>query len=560
MKNRIPVSRTLTHLTVASLLLCHVHAASAAPRPNIIVIMSDDMGYSDVGCYGGEIPTPNLDRLAAGGLRYTQFYNTGRCVPTRAALLTGLYPHQAGLGRMTSDDELPGYRGTLGRNTATLAEVLRGAGYHTYMSGKWHVTGQLRPDGDKSSWPLQRGFDKFYGTIIGAGSFFDPWTLTRGNDAVTPDNDPEYQPGIFYYTHAISHHAVRFVNEHAAEHPEEPFFLYVSHTAPHWPMHALEEDIARHRGRFDEGYETLRAARFERMRALGVIPRETALSPEPNPWEDVPDELREWELRCMEVYAAMIDSMDRGIGQLVQALEEHDLLDNTLILYLHDNGGCDEAFGREPRKNAVTGVEPMDPDELQTAMFPTRTRDGHPVLMGPEVMPGPATSYIAYGRGWANVSNTPLRQYKASQHEGGIATPLIAHWPQGIPSKGGLRHEPGHLIDLMPTFVDLSDAQYPQEIEGLPVPPMEGRSLVPGFGADRAGEDRVLIWEHYGNAAIRRGRWKLVRLANRPWELYDLGTDRSEMNNLVTRHPEKAAELEQLWHEHAERTLVLPMP
>jgi arylsulfatase A-like enzyme len=540
--------------------------AATGTRPNLILIMSDDMGYSDLGCYGAEISTPHLDRLAAGGLRYTRFYNAGRCCPTRASLLTGLYPHQAGIGQMTSDSGQPGYRGDLSKDAVTLAEVLKSAGYRTYMSGKWHVARNLDHGGDKSNWPLQRGFDRFYGTIIGAGSFYDPWTLTRGNEAITPDNDAEYQPEQFYYTDAISDHAVRFVNEHAAGGEEAPFFLYVSHTAPHWPMHALEKDIAKYKGRYDAGYGPIREARFQRMKELGVIDG-AGLSPAPRSWEDIPEDQRAWETRCMEVYAAMIDCMDQGIGRLVEALGKNGQLDDTLILYLQDNGGCAETYGRTPRENPAEGVEPMGRDELQTSMIPLRTRSGQPVLMGPGVMPGPATSYIAYGGNWANVSNTPFREYKARNHEGGIATPMIAHWPKGITARGGLRHEAGHLIDFMATAVELARAGYPAEVAGRQVPPMEGRSLVPGFAKDR-NEERLLIWEHYRNAAILKGKWKLVRLntgksgsdMTAGWELYDIENDRSELHNLAGKHPETAARLQALWTEHAHRTLIHPMP
>ncbi|HSP42690.1 MAG TPA: arylsulfatase, partial [Luteolibacter sp.] len=435
----------MRQLHIPLLLLALAGLLTAAPRPNIIVILSDDMGYSDLGCYGSEISTPNLDQLAAGGLRYTQFYNAGRCCPTRASLLTGLYPHQAGIGEMTNDGGQPGYQGDLSRNAVTLAELLKSAGYRTYMSGKWHVARNLDPAGDQSNWPLQRGFDRFYGTIIGAGSYYDPWTLTRGNTAITPANDPEYQPETYHYTDAISDHAVRFVNDHGKS--DDPFFLYLSYTAPHWPLHALEKDIAKYRGKYDAGYEAIRKARYEKMKQLGVI-GDWELSPPPEKWEDIPEEQRAWEIRCMEVYAAMIDQMDQGIGRLVDALRQNDQFDNTLILYLQDNGGCHEAFGRSPRKNAVTGIEPMDRDELQKQMIPVRTRDGHPVLTGPDVMPGPDASYIAYGRNWANVSNTPFREYKSWSHEGGIATPLIAHWPDGIKSPDILP-QVGHLIDIM---------------------------------------------------------------------------------------------------------------
>lgn len=521
--------------------------------------MSDDMGFSDVGCYGGEIGTPNLDRLAANGLRYTQFYNTGRCVPTRGSLLTGLYAHQAGLGEMTADRGQPGYTGDLGRNAVTLAELLRSAGYRTYMSGKWHVSRNLDHGGDLASWPMQRGFDRFYGTIIGAGSFYDPWTLTRGNKAITPDNDPEYQPETFYYTHAITDNAVRYIDAHAEKHADDPFFLYVSHTAPHWPMHALQEDIVKYRGRYDAGYEAIREARHKRMREHGVIGN-IPLSPAPVAWADVPEEMREWETRGMEVYAAMIDSMDQGIGKIIDALERHGHLNNTLIIYLQDNGGCHENFGRNLRKDAVEDIVPMAHDELQTSMFPLRTRAGHPVLMGPDVMPGPPESYIAYGRSWANVSNTPLRLYKVNNHEGGIATPLIAHWPKGIPAKNEIRHQVGHLIDLMPTFAEVAGAEYPKTYDDHEILPMEGRSMVPGFASDDDGE-RLLIWEHLGNAAIRRGDWKLVRLNPRtPWKLYNMAKDRSEMHDLAQERAELVAELAALWEKHAHRTLIFPLP
>lgn len=549
-------------LGLAMLIACitPVPHLRASEKPNMIVIMSDDMGYSDLGCYGGEIETPNLDRLAANGLRYTQFYNTGRCCPTRASLLTGLYAHQAGMGQMTSDGGQRGYRGELSRNAVTLAEVLKPAGYRTYMTGKWHVTTQLKPSGDKSNWPLQRGFDRFYGTIIGAGSHFDPWTLTRGNNAITPENDPEYQPEQFYYTNAISDHASRYVREHAKTHASQPFFMYVSYTAPHWPLHALDKDIMKYKGRYDAGYEVIRETRFKRMKQLGVI-RDWQLSPADAHWKGVEAATREWELRCMEVYAAMVDSMDQGIGRIIESLEATGQLDNTLILYLQDNGGCAETYGRKPPKKPYpTDIVPMAGDELQTTIFPVRTRDGRAIRNGLDVMPGPADSYIAYGRNWANISNTPFRQYKASNHEGGIATPLIAHWPKGISARNELRHEPGHLIDIMATCVSISGAEYPSRFADHDIPPFEGRCLTDGFAADR-NDQRSLLFEHYGAAALRKGSWKLVRAGStRPWELYDMNKDRTELNDLSKEHPEKLRELAELWEKEAKRTYIHPKP
>ncbi len=538
--------------------LCSPVVAERAPRPNIVVIMSDDMGYSDIGCYGSEISTPNLDGLAAGGVRYTHFYNTGRCCPTRASLLTGLYAHQAGIGQMTRDFGEDGYRGDLSKNAVTIAEVLKTAGYRTYMSGKWHVTKQLSPDGSKDNWPRQRGFDRFYGTIIGAGSFFDPWTLTRENKAITPDNDEDYKPKTYYYTDAISDNAVKFVGDHKASGTADPFFMYVAYTAAHWPMQALENDIAKYKGKYDAGYDVIRKARYTRMKELGVI-NDWALSEAPQRWQDVPEKDRAWELRCMEVYAAMVDNMDQGIGRLVKSLKANGQYENTLILFFQDNGGCSEKRGRQLRKDPAEGVVPMGKDELQTAMVPERSREGDPVLTGKVVMPGPSATYIAYGESWANVSNTPFRKYKQKNHEGGIATPLIAHWPKGIKARNELRGQVGHLIDVMATCVDLSGATYPARYKGRDIPPMEGQSLAASFDS-AVTVDRQLMWEHYLNRAIRQGKWKLVALKGQPWELYDMELDRSELTDLVEERPEKAEALKALWTAEAHRTKIFPKP
>lgn len=546
-------------LLLLSLLFAYSLHADQAPRPNIILMMSDDMGYSDLGCYGGEIDTPNLDQLAAGGLRYTRFYNTGRCCPTRASLLTGLYAHQAGIGQMTNDLGQPGYKGDLSFRAVTLAEALKSAGYRTYMSGKWHVTTQLKPDGDKANWPRQRGFDRFYGTIIGAGSFYDPWTLTRENEAITPENDPLYKPDRYHYTEAISDHAVRYVKEHKRDHADQPFFMYVSYTAPHWPLHAFPEDIEKFKGRYDAGYAAIRKARFERMQEMGLLDKSWEPSPAPQRWEDVPEERRDWELRCMETYAAMVHAMDRGIGRMVAELEVSGQLDNTLVLFLQDNGGCAENYGRKPRKEMIEGIVPMQKDELQTKMIPDRTREGLPVLTGPKVMPGPPETYIAYGQAWANVSNTPFRLYKSNNHEGGIATPLIAHWPKGITMRGEFRHRPGHIIDIMPTCIELAGAEYPKSYNEREILPMEGASLVASFSKDEKA-NRTLLWEHYDSRAILHGKWKLVGLPGKPWELYDMEADRTEMHDLASKHSDLFKELAELWEKEAKRTLIYPRP
>ena len=537
----------------------------APARPDIVLIMSDDMGWSDVGCYGGEIPTPVLDGLAQNGLRFTQFYNTSRCCPTRASLLTGLYSHQAGVGHMMEERGLRGYRGNLNRHCRTIAEVLAPAGYRSYLSGKWHVTRHIAPDGPKHSWPLQRGFDRFYGTIHGAGSFFDPNTLTRDNTYISPYADPEYQPEEFYYTDATADHAVRFIAEHAEEHADDPFFLYVSFTAPHWPMHALEEDIERFAGMYDDGYEPVRQARLERLLELGLIDPAWEPAPLVGDWESEPD--KEWQARCMEVYAAMIHSMDRAIGRIVDELERTGRLDNTLILFLHDNGGCAEEYGRQangdgPRPDQPT-LPPLADDYLQPHMRPPQTRDGFPVRSGRGVMPGAADTDLGYGEEWANVSNVPFRLYKHFVHEGGIASPLIVHWPAGIADhlRSGLVTEPSHLIDIMATAVDLTGAEYPQQVDQVEIHPLEGVSLAPSFRGERIERTAPLFWEHSGNRAIRRGDWKLVaRGAGNDWQLYDMANDRTETNDLAGEHPDLVAELAAEWEAWAERAWVKPWP
>jgi arylsulfatase A-like enzyme len=553
---------SLRFLLLACLLPLGLAELSAAPRPNIVVIMSDDMGYSDLGCYGGEIQTPTLDRLAAGGLRLTQFYNTARCCPTRACLLTGLYPHQAGIGHMMEDKGLDGYRGDLNRRCATMAEVLRPAGYGTYAVGKWHVTKAVQPDGNKDNWPLQRGFDRFYGTITGAGSFYDPGTLTRDNQMISPFADPEYQPKKYYYTDAISDHVVRFIGDHHKSSPDKPLFLYVTYTAAHWPMHALEEDIAKYQGKYDAGYEPIRRARFERTKQLGLIPSDAELSPTAGNWDKVAD--KAWEARCMEVYAAMIDRMDQGISRIVSELERTSRIENTLIFFLQDNGGCAETVGRQLTPNVAVDrpakppLAPQIADWIDTAVRPMRTRDGYNIRTGPGAMPGPHDTFIAYGQGWANVSNTPFREYKHWVHEGGISTPLIVHWPAGIKRRGELVRTPGHLIDIMATCVDVSGATYAQEQRGQAIQPLEGRSLVPAFDG-KPIEREAIYWEHEGNRAIRVGNWKLV--AKGPagkWELYDIDHDRAEMHDLASQQPQRLQQMVTQWETWAQRANVIP--
>jgi len=538
-------------------------SAQGSKRPNIVLIMSDDMGFSDLGCYGSEINTPNLNSLAAGGLRFTQFHNTARCCPTRASLMTGLYPHQAGIGHMMEDLGYPAYRGDLNDSCVTIAEALKPAGYRTYMTGKWHVTHYTDKDGPKHNWPLQRGFERFYGTIVGAGSYYDPMSLCRDNTYITPQNDPEYKPETYYYTHAIGDNACRYLREHHDQSPDKPFFLYMAFTSAHWPMHALEADIAKYKGKYDKGYDPCRAQRFARLKKMGLIRDDWDLSPQAGDWDKA--EPKAWEARCMEVYAAMIDAMDQNVGRLIAELKRQGTLDNTLILFLQDNGGCAEPMGRGPSINQkwveqFKNPGPLGPNDLQPVHVPPmRTRDGRPVRGGPTVMPGPADTYIAYGRNWANVSNTPFREYKHWVHEGGISTPLICHWPAGIKSRGGLCHDPGHLIDIMATCVDLAGATYPAERQGQKVQPMEGTSLAPAFRGEPLRE-RTLFWEHEGNRAVRQGRWKLVSKYPGVWELYDIDADRTEMHDVASGNPETVQRLKTLWDEWAQRCGVQPWP
>jgi arylsulfatase A-like enzyme len=557
-----------TLVTLCSSFVILVSSLAAAPRPNIILIMCDDVGYSDMGCYGSEINTPNIDALAQGGVRFTQFYNTARCCPTRAALMTGLYSHQAGIGHMTDDhSEKVGsaYTGELSKNAVTIAEALKTAGYSTYMTGKWHVTKVTNPKdaANKHNWPIQRGFDRFYGTIHGAGSFFDPNTLTRDNTFISPFDDAEYQPKEFYYTDAINDHAARFVTEHAKSSPEKPFFMYMAHTAAHWPMHAKEADIAQYKGKYDAGYDAIRAARVEKMKRLGLLDERWKVSPQAGDWSKVDD--KAWESRCMEVFAAMLDCMDQGIGRLVETLKKNGQYENTLILFLQDNGGCAEGMGRgpngKPRADAPS-LAVLAKDYLQPDMIPKQTRDGYPMRQGKGVMPGGADTYIGYGEAWANVSNTPFREYKHWEHEGGISTPLIAHWPQGIAESrnGKLEAQPSHLIDIMATCVDLGGGAYPKELNGNAIQPMEGVSLKPAFQGEPLNRPQPIFWEHEGNRAIRIGDWKLVSKHRGGWELYDMTTDRTEMNNLAATQLDRVKDMSAQWDAWAKRVGVAPWP
>ena len=527
--------RIARSLLVGAALFATVDRVDAA-QPNIVLIMADDMGFSDLGCYGSEILTPNLDRLADRGLRFTQFYNTARCCPTRASLLTGLYPHQAGVGHMMSDWRKPGYRGNLGKDCVTLAEVLGSGGYRTMICGKWHVTRHTGPGDPKHNWPLARGFEGFYGTLAGAGSYFDPVSLTRGNQQVRP---PE---GEYYYTDAISDHAVEYIAESASS--DRPFFLYVAYTAPHWPLHARAEDVARYKGKYAMGWDELRQGRHQRMIRKGIVRAKWPLVPRDGrvkPWLEVP--FRQWHQRRMEVYAAQIDNMDRGIGRILEKLKQVGKEENTLVVFLADNGGCAEEIGS---RWTGTGI-------------PGKTRAGRAVLVGnnPRVMPGPEDTYQSYGVPWANASNTPFRRYKHWVHEGGIATPLIVRWPAVIKSGGRLAHQVGHVVDVMPTCLEAANIAYPTHHHGHKIIPCQGESLMPIF----LGETRQrgpIFWEHEGNRAVRDGKWKLVSKFPGKWELYDIQADRTETNNLAEEFPAIADYMANLYKTWADRSNVEP--
>jgi arylsulfatase A-like enzyme len=516
-------------------------------NPNVLLILADDMGYSDIGCYGGEIETPNLDRLAAHGLRYTQFYNTARCCPTRASLLTGMNPHQVGIGHMAHfDDDLDGYRGDLSKQCVTIAEFLKTADYRTYLSGKWHVCRQLlEKDGDGSNWPCARGFDRFYGITGGAASYYDPPTLTRDNQNIDPPSDSD-----FYLTDTISSNACNFISDHCRDHKENPFFLFASYTAPHWPLQAHEKDIAKYKGRFHEGWDRLREQRLNRMIEKGILKPGTQLTKRDSTqpaWEDTPD--KAWQERRMEVFA------DQGIGRIIDALEANGELDNTLILFLSDNGACAE----ELFETFFPYKKPAGEGLAKPLTCRTHTRDGRLMKHGndPSVTPGDETTFQSYGVGWANLSNTPFREYKHFVHEGGIATPLIAHWPKGISEAGVLCHETGQLMDIMATIVDIASAQWPDNRDGLPILPPEGKSLKDTF-ANTATERPPLAWEHEGNCAYREGKWKLVKRWDREnWELYDMEVDRSELNDLSSGFPDLRSEFISKYQAWADRVGVI---
>jgi arylsulfatase len=527
----------------SAVLLALLVGPARADPPNVLLILADDLGYSDLGCYGGEIATPTLDALAKNGLRFRQFYNGTRCCPSRASLLTGLYPHQAGVGDMTADDGAPGYRGFPQPNTATIAEVLRSAGYHTSMVGKWHLGGPKRPS------PTDRGFDEFYGMIGGFNSCFqeDPF-YTR-----LPRNRTKrvYPKDAFYSTDAFGDYALDFLAE--ARKQKKPFFQYLAFNAPHFPLHAKPDDIARYADAYARGWDKVREARHARQIELGLFPKGTPLSPRSpfttrrdflrsgeNPaWDTLPADRRADLARRMAVYAAMVECMDRAIGRVVADLKANGQLDDTLILFLSDNGACAE-------------WDPFGFDESSGPKNVLHTGEKLAEMGGPK-------TYHSYGSGWANAGSTPFRLYKHYCHEGGIRTPLVAHWPNGIAVKGEFRDQVGHLIDVMATCVDVCGAKYPAKNGETAVTPMAGVSLKPAF-ANKPLDREFLAWEHERNRALREGKWKLVAKAGGAWELYDLAADPVELTDLAAKDTDRVKAMAAKWDAWAKRCNVLPYP
>ncbi|WPU91905.1 arylsulfatase [Mucilaginibacter sabulilitoris] len=528
-------------------------------RPSIVIIMADDLGFSDIGCYGSEIHTPNIDYLAAHGLRYTRFYNTSRCCPTRASLLTGLYNQRAGIGNMTDQEDEPGYLGHLSENSVTIAEVLKSAGYHTAMSGKWHVSNTIGQKDAKeqlkwlnhqayydtfsplAQYPTSRGFEKFFGTIWGVIDYFDPFSLVSGT---TPIRNV---PKNYYHTDAINDTAAAYIKQFSKE--DKPFFLYVAENAPHWPLMALPEDIAKYKDTYKVGWDSIRARRYNKQVKAGLIdPIKTPLSPRWGDnlrWEDNPD--KDWDAAAMAVHAAMIDRMDQGIGRIIKALKETGRLDNTLIVFLSDNGASNE--------NCTAYGPGFD--------RPDQTRTGEKIVydLKKQVISGKETSYASIGQRWANVANTPYRYWKAESFEGGIHTPMIAFWPEGITVKGGsLSNQLGHVKDFMATFVAVAKAKYPTQYKGLAVIPTQGQSLAGSFKG-HITTDEPLFNEHFGARYVRYQDWKLVSLAkDTTWNLFHIADDETETKEVSAKYPDRVKQMAFMWHQWAAENNVYPKP
>ena len=508
-------------------------------RPNILLIVADDLGYSDLGCYGSEINTPNLNQLANEGIRLTSFYTTGRCCPSRAAILTGLYPHRVGLGHMIRNLNMPGYMGRLSDDAVTIAQVLQLSGYRTFMSGKWHLG---TPD------PTKHGFEEYYGTLVSAQSYWKQGQYIR-----KPDGHPKrtYADGEFYGTNVLTDYALDFLQE-ARETPDKPWFLYLAYDSPHFPLQAPKTEIDKYKDTYKVGWDIIREQRLKKMKQLGIVPDETQLTPRSkywgwaesdpgvNPaWNDVPKDRQQDLARRMAIFAAMVDVMDQNIGRLIGDLKAKNELDNTLIIFVSDNGACAE----------------WDPYGFDIRTGPQNILHKVPEL---DSMGGP-DSYHSFGSGWANASNTPWRLYKHYNHEGGISSPFIAHWPARLTRSGLIYNERAHLIDLMPTILDAAHATYPSDYDGRATIPMEGESILP-FLQGSPSDNRILYFEHEGNRGVNDGKWKMSALRGQDWELYDLKNDRTELNNLADKYPDVVSRLDSLWKIWAKENYVTPLP
>lgn len=483
-------------------------------RPNIIIILADDLGYSDLGCTGSEIKTPNLDKLANKGVLFTDFYNTSRCCPSRASLLTGQHQWDAGMGHMDyTKSDLPEYQGYLNKESITIAEALKLGGYQTFMSGKWHVGNK-----ERDMWPDKRGFDQFYGVPAGGGLYFYPSKYYKrdvywNGNKVQPDS-------TWYSTDAFTDYTINYIENDRNK--EEPFFIYLAYIAPHYPLQAKEEDIQKYTGTYDEGYDAIRNNRFRKQKDIGLMSDDAVLPPlEVRSWENVKNKKK--EARKMSVYAAMVDNMDQNIGRLISTLEKEGELDNTVIFFLSDNGACQSKFNKTPK-----------------------------------VPIGSRNSNATYGD-WYNVSNTPYRLHKKKEHEGGIKTPMIMHWPNGI-TKPKKISKPAHITDFMQTCLQLAQVEYPKSYNDILLDELDGCDLLPLLENEKAYEKRQFYWEHEGNKAIRVGDWKLVASKNKDWELYNLKKDPFELQNVALKYPNKKIDMEHKYQSWTQEHNVKPWP
>ncbi len=533
-------SQQIWYFFLVLLLGCYCSCTSSqedGKNPNVLLIAADDLGFSDLGCYGGEIQTPHLNKLARRGVRMTRFYTMGRCCPSRASLLTGHYPHNVGLGHMVKDLNQPGYRGTVSNKARTIAEILKSSGYNTYLSGKWHLG---------TDDPTEHGFDEFYGTLVSAQTFWDPEHYLRmpnDGEKISWDQD-------FYGTDGLTAYARMFLRSARADH-DNPWFLYLAYNAPHFPLQARPEDIARYEKTYDIGWDSIRMMRFERMHRQGILPVHTRLSPRSPytnwaeeitdtvpPWSSLAEDRKPDLARRMAIYAAMVDRMDYGIGQILQDLSLNNELDNTLIIFLSDNGACAE----------------WDPFGFDTKTGPTNI-----LHRGEELdTMGSDGTYHSVGAGWANVSNTPWRLYKHYNHEGGISSPFIIHWPARLGTQGRVNRQPAHLIDILPTILDACDIDDIESAEtGMVLP---GKSILPALmGVDTLYE-RPLFFEHEGNRAMIKGKWKITALKAGPWELYNLEEDRTELHDQAEIYPDLVSNMAMAWESWASKNKVTPLP